>query len=140
MRLILDRLLGVVLLLLAAPLLALFAALIKLESPGGGPAFRRYARTDDRGLHHKALSFRVFAGEPGSNLVLTRTGHFLYWSGLEDLPLVVSLASGAARLAWVHEGSAIRVKIRAAKPSNTSQDANVIATSTKSRDWPDKRS
>jgi len=108
----LDRIFGAVLLVLAAPLLAILALLVRLESPG--PALFRQARVGRHGelfTMYKLRTMHDGAEEMRSELVddneadgplfkmpadprITRLGRFLRRSSLDELPQLVNVVLG----------------------------------------------
>ena len=88
---VLDVLVGALALLLLAPLLALIALLVRLDSPG--PVFYRSPRAGYRGRELRMLKFRKMRdGASGIALTLenddrfTRIGRWLAGSKLDELP------------------------------------------------------
>lgn len=98
-----DLLLSALGLLLLAPLLLLIALWVKLDSPG--PVFFRQERVGRHGRHfliHKFRSMRVDnAGlqiTVGADPRITRSGHFLRASKLDELPQLWDVLRGAMSL------------------------------------------
>jgi lipopolysaccharide/colanic/teichoic acid biosynthesis glycosyltransferase len=98
-----DVLLSALGLLLLAPLLLLIALWVKLDSPG--PVFFRQERVGRHGrafLIHKFRSMRVDnAGlqiTVGADPRITRSGHFLRASKLDELPQLWDVLRGAMSL------------------------------------------
>ena len=138
-----DRFLGVVLLVLTAPVLGLIALAVKLESRG--PVFRRHLRADENGHRIETRSFRIYREADGSGALPTLTtavGWFLWWTGLEELPVVLDLAVGRARIAAAHGDPGmpnIQITIAAPRPMRTPQAANVNAIKTANWAGADRR-
>jgi len=98
-----DLLLSALGLLLLAPLLLLIALWVKLDSPG--PVFFRQERVGRHGqafLIHKFRSMRVDNAGPqitvGADPRITRSGHFLRASKLDELPQLWDVLRGAMSL------------------------------------------
>lgn len=96
-----DLLFALVLLVLLAPLLILFALAVALSSPGG--AFFRQVRVGRGGRHFKLLKFRSM--RPGSEAKgqltiggrdprITSVGYFLRRSKLDELPQLWNVLVG----------------------------------------------
>ena len=92
-------------LLLLAPGLALIAVAIKLDSPG--PVFFRQQRVGRRGVPfriHKFRTMRADAGEGGPQITvgadprITRAGHFLRRTKLDELPQLIDVIAGTMSL------------------------------------------
>jgi lipopolysaccharide/colanic/teichoic acid biosynthesis glycosyltransferase len=109
----LDLVLGTALLVLAAPLLAVLALLVRLTSPG--PAFFRQTRVGWRGERFRMLKLRTMvdgAEELEEELAdgdamffklpqdgrVTRLGRFLRRSSLDELPQLVNVVRGEMSL------------------------------------------
>lgn len=98
-----DVLLSALGLLLLAPLFLLIALWVKLDSPG--PVFFRQERVGRHGrsfLIHKFRSMRVDNAGPqitvGADPRITRSGHFLRASKLDELPQLWDVVRGAMSL------------------------------------------
>ncbi len=100
-----DRILGTLLLILALPLIALIAALVKLDSPG--PVLFRQRRTGLNQQVIEVLKFRTMhVLEDGENLTqatrddprVTRLGRFLRRSSLDELPQLFNVVKGEMSL------------------------------------------
>ncbi|MBV9523186.1 MAG: sugar transferase [Alphaproteobacteria bacterium] len=98
---VLDQILGASLLVLFAPLMCLLALAVQLES--GGPVLVRHLRADEGGRLFRTYAFRIYAHRGEETIgdrppTLTWTGRFLNATALEELPALLALASGTARL------------------------------------------
>jgi polysaccharide biosynthesis protein PslA len=95
-----DRLVGILLLIATLPTIALIALAVRVSS--GRPIFCRSARIDQNGRAYEAWVFRVKRlGSPTdmtSAPRFTAIGSFLWSARLDELPIVISLAKGTARL------------------------------------------
>lgn len=112
-----DRVLSSVLLVLAAPLFAAIAVLIKLED--GGPVFYRPARVGRRGEPFRMWKFRsmhpdaatrldevrALSGKSGDAFYkwardprITRTGRMLRRTSLDELPQLINVVAGEMSL------------------------------------------
>ena len=102
-----SRLLGILLLVAMAPTMALGALAVRLESRG--PVLRRYARIDRRGRTFDAWAFRIHkAAVPNGTSIapqLTVIGRVLWWTRLDELPIVFNLVAGTARIAFGREST-----------------------------------
>src|SRR6516162_2546338 len=97
-----DRLLGSLLLVLASPLVAVIAILIKLDSPG--PVFFKQTRFGFNNQPIRVLKFRtmhVNRGDPSgaqrtvrNDPRVTRFGRILRWLSLDELPQLINVAGG----------------------------------------------
>ena len=92
-------------LLLLTPGLALIAVAIKLDSPG--PVFFRQQRVGRRGVPfriHKFRTMRADAEEGGPQITvgadprITRAGHFLRRTKLDELPQLIDVIAGTMSL------------------------------------------
>jgi hypothetical protein len=118
---VLDRAIGILLLIIVSPLFGSIALLLKLES--GEPIFRRHRRIDALGRPFETLSFRVYAEG-----LITTTGRFLVYARLEELPVLISIATGRARFALaMGPDQEIRFAIESTAQINTVQDARTKA-------------
>jgi len=101
MQNIVNRLVGISVLVGTAPTLALVALVLRLGSRG--PIFHRYMRTDQSGRAFEAWAFRIYRVTSPSGATispqLTAIGRFLWWTRLSDLPIVINLSGGSARVA-----------------------------------------
>lgn len=100
-----DRLLGAVLLLLAAPLMAVIALAIKLDSPG--PVFFRQSRYGYDNQPFDCFKFRsMFVRPPETELRqasrddprITRVGRLLRRSSLDELAQLINVVNGSMSL------------------------------------------
>lgn len=98
---VLDFALSLLGLLLLAPLFAVVAVLIKLDSPG--PVFFRQRRVGLGGEPFRIFKFRTMvhgAYQMGSRLTvkrdprITRLGKFLRWSKIDELPQLLNVLRG----------------------------------------------
>ena len=120
---VIDRAVGILLLLLVSPLFGSIGLLLKLEC--GEPIFRRHRRIDALGRPFETLSFRLYA-DGGTHI--TMVGRFLVYARLEELPVLISIAKGRARLALgVGPDQEIRLTIESAAQINNVQDARTNA-------------
>jgi lipopolysaccharide/colanic/teichoic acid biosynthesis glycosyltransferase len=95
-----DRVLAAVFLVIAAPLLAAIALLVKMDSPG--PAFFRQERIGWRGDVFTILKFRTMVTKapaysykvPISDTRITDAGRWLRRSGLDELPQLWNVLRG----------------------------------------------
>ncbi len=89
-------------LLILAPLLLLAALWIKLDSPG--PALFRQTRVGRRGVPFTIHKFRTMRVEPGAAITvgadprITRSGHLLRQTKLDELPQLWDVLRGAMSL------------------------------------------
>lgn len=89
-------------LLVASPLLLLAAVAIKLSSPG--TVFFRQTRVGRDGRDFDILKYRTMRDEPGSELTIgrdpriTRVGHWLRLSKLDELPQLINVWKGEMSL------------------------------------------
>lgn len=106
MKRILDLILGLAALVVAAPVAALVAAAIRLDSPG--PVIYRARRAGLHGVPFDMLKFRTMragAATAGPPLTLrndprvTRVGRWLRWTKLDELPQLVNVVRGEMSLA-----------------------------------------
>ncbi len=83
------------------PLMGIIALAIKLDSPG--PIFcRAFPRREKGSNSTPILKFRTTVHEPrmaGHGACRTRVGRFLYFTHLDELPLLFSIIRGDLRLA-----------------------------------------
>jgi lipopolysaccharide/colanic/teichoic acid biosynthesis glycosyltransferase len=101
---VLDRLLAVLLLLLASPVLGAIALSIRLDSPG--PVLFRQQRIGLGGRPFTMYKFRsMFADAPNysykvaiSDRRITRVGRWLRRSGLDELPQLINVLRGEMSL------------------------------------------
>jgi exopolysaccharide biosynthesis polyprenyl glycosylphosphotransferase len=102
---LLDLVVSVLLLILVAPLLALIAALIRLDS--SGPAIFVQERVGHNGKRFKLLKFRtMFVDAPkyfyspleSSDARITRVGRFLRRTSLDELPQLMNILRGEMSL------------------------------------------
>lgn len=100
-----DRVLGAVLLALVAPLMALIAVAIKLDSPG--PVFFRQSRYGYDNLPFTCFKFRSMVARPEEVQVrqasrddprITRIGRFLRRTSLDELPQLINVVAGSMSL------------------------------------------
>ncbi|HTH15101.1 MAG TPA: undecaprenyl-phosphate glucose phosphotransferase [Magnetospirillum sp.] len=100
-----DRIIGSILLLLLAPLFALVAIAIKLDSPG--PVFFRQSRYGYDNLPFICLKFRSMINRPEELQVrqatrddprVTRVGRFLRRTSLDELPQLINVVNGTMSL------------------------------------------
>ncbi len=103
---IFDLILALAALLVAAPVTALVAAAIRLDSPG--PVIYRARRAGLHGVPFDMLKFRTMragAATGGPSLTLrsdprvTRVGRWLRWTRLDELPQLVNVVRGEMSLA-----------------------------------------
>ncbi|MGM9484143.1 sugar transferase [Roseateles sp. NT4] len=89
-------------LLVLAPVLLLAAAWVKLDSPG--PALFRQIRVGRFGVPFSIHKFRTMRVEPGAAITvgadprITRSGHFLRQTKLDELPQLWDVLRGAMSL------------------------------------------
>jgi len=90
-----DIVVALVLLLLVLPLLILIALALKLERPTEPVCCREIARGRD-GRYLSVLKFRTTVDEPARNAHAqrTRTGQWLHYTRMADLPQLVGLLRG----------------------------------------------
>jgi lipopolysaccharide/colanic/teichoic acid biosynthesis glycosyltransferase len=102
MQNLLSRLVGISLLVATAPTMALIAMVLWLESRG--PIFHRYMRIDQSGGTFEAWCFNIYRlaqpNEASATQHLTAIGRVLWWARLDQLPIVINLACGTARIAF----------------------------------------
>lgn len=100
-----DRVLGVVLLALVSPLMALVALAIKLDSPG--PVFFRQSRYGYDNQPFTCFKFRSMVQRPEELQVrqatrddprVTRVGRFLRRTSLDELPQLINVVNGTMSL------------------------------------------
>ncbi|MFQ5477324.1 MAG: sugar transferase [Candidatus Binatia bacterium] len=98
---VLDLLLGIPTLILVSPLFAAIAVLIKLDTKG--PVFYRQERVGRRESRFMIFKFRtmvVGAYRSGARLTvsrdprITRVGHLLRWTKLDELPQLINVVLG----------------------------------------------
>jgi exopolysaccharide biosynthesis polyprenyl glycosylphosphotransferase len=112
----LDLVLAALGIVLAAPLFGLIAAIIKLQD--GGPVFFRQTRVGQDGRHFKVLKFRTMVIDAEAKLAalkgtnerngplfkmdrdprVTRMGHFLRNSSLDEMPQLMNVLKGEMSL------------------------------------------
>ena len=101
----LDRYVGLVLLLLAAPLMLLLACCIRRDSPG--PALFRQARAGLHGRPFTCYKFRTMRADvdpygdspqSGQDPRLTRLGRWLRETSLDELPQLINVVRGEMSL------------------------------------------
>jgi lipopolysaccharide/colanic/teichoic acid biosynthesis glycosyltransferase len=95
-----NCLIGSILLAATAPTMALVALVIGLTS--GKPIFHRRARIDEYGRTYVAWAFRTKGpsapDEVRSSAQFTAVGRLLWVTRLDELPIVLNLASGTAKI------------------------------------------
>ena len=100
-----DLLIAAAALLLAAPLMLVIAAWIKLDSPG--PVFFRQERVGRHGRVFRIHKFRTMRHDPsdrgpqitvGGDARITRVGAFLRGSKLDELPQLIDVLQGTMSL------------------------------------------
>jgi lipopolysaccharide/colanic/teichoic acid biosynthesis glycosyltransferase len=100
MQNIVSRLIGILLLIATAPTMALVAVSIRLGSKG--PILLRYTRRDRGGRTFEGWVFRVHVVTPPNQVIIapqfTAIGRLLWRTRLDELPILISLAAGTARL------------------------------------------
>lgn len=124
-----DPVLATVLLVLLAPLMAVIAAAVRLDS--GTPILFRHKRVGRYGVPFTIVKFRTLSVRnpaysqkvPDNDVRLTRLGRFLRRSGLDEIPQLVNVARGEMALigprpeqlglidtyaAWQHERHLIK--------------------------------
>ena len=130
----LDVLLAAPALLLALPLLALIALVVRLDSPG--PVLFRQRRVGRHGMPFEILKFRTMVDRPLADLPLTigddrritRVGRWLRRSRLDELPQLVNVLRGEMALVgprpevpryMVLVAPALRERVLAVRPGIT---------------------
>lgn len=97
---VLDRIVSVVLIIVAAPLLIAIAVAIRCE--GSGPVIYRQTRPGLHGQPFRIVKFRTMRPDPelerrgpdGDHLRITRLGRLLRATSLDELPNLVNVARG----------------------------------------------
>ena len=101
-----DLIIGGGLLAFTLPLMAIIALAIKCESPG--PVLCGQVRIRAGGRRQVLLKFRTTRepreGDWKRHGQLTRTGHFLRYSHMDELPQLLNLLRGEIRLAELFHG------------------------------------
>lgn len=92
-----DLVLSIVMLMLSAPVMAIIALLIRLESKG--PILFKQARTGKGGQEFTLFKFRSMAADnnvydTGSHDEITRMGKFLRRTSLDELPQLINVIQG----------------------------------------------
>lgn len=130
-----DWVLSTLGLLLLAPLLLLIALAVKLDSPG--PVFFRQERVGRFGKPFRIHKFRTMRHEPvgkgpqitvGADSRITRVGHILRGSKLDELPQLIDVWVGSMSLVGprpevpryvAHYPAALREKVLSVRPGIT---------------------
>lgn len=128
-----DLLAGLTGLCLLAPLMLLIACWIRLDSPG--PAVFVQQRVGRHGVPFSIFKFRTMAhhgaghvATVGSTLRITRAGHWLRRTKLDELPQLVNVVLGQMSLVGprpelaryvAHYPSAVRAKVLSVAPGIT---------------------
>lgn len=130
-----DLLMSSLGLLALGPLLILIAVAVKLDSPG--PVFFRQERVGRFGLPFRIHKFRTMRHDPagrglqitvGADLRITRVGHWLRTSKLDELPQLIDVWQGTMSLVGprpevpkyvAHYPAAMRDKILSVRPGIT---------------------
>jgi lipopolysaccharide/colanic/teichoic acid biosynthesis glycosyltransferase len=130
-----DLLLALAALLLAAPLMLLAAAAIRIDSPG--PVFFRQQRVGQGGRLFRIHKFRTMVADApergpaltvGDDARITRVGRFLRRSKLDELPQLIDVLRGDMSLVGprpevpryvAHYPPALRDKVLALRPGIT---------------------
>ncbi|MFT3859605.1 MAG: sugar transferase [Aquabacterium sp.] len=130
-----DLLLSALGLLMLCPVLLLIALAIKLDSPG--PVFFRQERVGRFGRPFRIHKFRTMRHAPqgtglqitvGADSRITRTGHFLRASKLDELPQLIDVLLGDMSLVGprpevpryvAHYPAAMREKVLSVRPGIT---------------------
>jgi lipopolysaccharide/colanic/teichoic acid biosynthesis glycosyltransferase len=130
-----DLLLALAALLLAAPLMLLAAAAIRIDSPG--PVFFRQQRVGQGGRLFRIHKFRTMVADApergpaltvGDDERITRVGRFLRRSKLDELPQLIDVLRGDMSLVGprpevpryvAHYPPALRDKVLALRPGIT---------------------
>lgn len=101
MKRIFDVVMGLIVLVIGAPVFAIVAILVKLSSPG--PIFFVQDRTGKHGRTFRMYKFRTMIGNADDSLLvwteseearITTIGRFLRDYGLDELPQVVNILRG----------------------------------------------
>lgn len=130
-----DLLMSSVGLLILGPAMMLIALLIKLDSPG--PVFFRQERVGRFGQPFRIRKFRTMRHDPsgqglqitvGADSRITRVGHYLRRSKLDELPQLIDVWVGSMSLVGprpevpryvAHYSDAMRAKILSVRPGIT---------------------
>lgn len=91
-----DFLMALVSLLLLAPLLAVLAIAVRMDSPG--PAFFRQKRVGRYGRPFRIVKLRSMSIAPGERAQITRLGRHLRQYKLDELPQLINVIKGEMSL------------------------------------------